>query len=215
MKSSIELGDMRREYESAPLTKSTIDPNPFVQFDGWLKEAIEADLPDAHAMGLSTVNSEGRPSSRILLLKEVQSDGFIFFTSYSARKSQDLEQNPFGAMLFYWSHFNRQIRIEGQIEKISADRSRTYFKKRPADSQIMANVSKQSREIPNRDALIEAFEAFEAEIKGKEIDCPEDWGGYILKPDYFEFWQGQVKRLHDRISYHPTNIGWETKRLAP
>jgi pyridoxamine 5'-phosphate oxidase len=166
-------------------------------------------------MSLATVDPEGMPSIRTILLKELDEHGFVFFTNYNSRKANDLLQNPKGSILFYWKELERQVRIEGVIEKISIEKSEEYFHTRPRDSQIAAWVSKQSEKIPDRDHLDKKFNEYTAKFGNREIPLPQFWGGYRLIPNYFEFWQGMENRLHDRICYRKKDKNWDIFRLAP
>lgn len=205
------LHHLRKEYILGKLEESSVSQNPIIQFSTWFSEAEEAKILEPNAFVLSTVNAEHKPSSRVLLLKSFHADGFTFFTNYSSRKGQEITQNPNACMLFFWGEIQRQIRIEGVLEKISEEESEIYFNSRPLGSQIGAMASPQSHEITRTE-----LEQRVAELEQKkEIKKPENWGGYILKPTYFEFWQGRASRLHDRISYKKENQSWKISRLAP
>lgn len=207
-----DLHHKRRNYTKHDLTEKKISPNPFEQFGWWLQEASESQLIEPNAMTLSTATSEGKPSSRIVLLKAFDENGFIFYTNYHSRKGRELNENPNAALLFFWDILERQIRIEGTIEKIEAPLSEKYFSERPYESKLSAIVSEQSAEIPSREFLEDRLQALK---ESGEITRPEHWGGYLVKPSYFEFWQGRASRLHDRIVYHLENNAWKIKRLAP
>lgn len=209
------LGSLRREYISHELDEKHIVADPFDQFFNWLSEAINSKEADATAMVLSTVNEQHRPSSRIVLLKHFDNRGFDFFTNYNGKKSKHLENNPYASLLFYWSTLNRQVRIEGKIEKISTVESDTYFASRPEQSKIAAWASPQSSVIPNRKTLKDWYEEMEDIMSTKEIKRPPHWGGFRLVPDLFEFWQGRESRLHDRIEFVHDNQAWKIRRLAP
>ena len=170
-------------------------------------------LPEA--MTLATASSDGRPSARIVLLKQVDDAGFVFYTNYRSAKARDLEDNPHAALVFYWSQFDRQVRIEGAVARTSREESQAYFKTRPRESQIGAWASPQSDVIPNREALDERVVELDQRYCDREIDCPEHWGGYRLNPDRIEFWKGRLGRLHDRIVYERDGEGWKISRLAP
>ena len=208
------LYNFRKNYTKFRLQKDSVNKNPFLQFDLWLKEAIEDGTFEANAFIISTVNKENKPSSRVVLLKQIVEEGFIFFTNYNSRKGKELEANNNASILFFWEKFERQVRIEGKVEKIPELMSEDYFKTRPLASQIGAVVSEQSQEIENRKVLEDKFEELS---KLEKIQKPMHWGGYILKPTYFEFWQGRANRLHDRIvyEYEQTKNNWNIKRLAP
>ena len=205
---------IRHEYGNKELRKANADVNPLVQFERWFKEAVDLKLPDANAMTLSTVSPQGRPSARILLLKDFNEKGLCFFTNYNSKKGLELETNPFGAMVFFWPELERQIRIEGKIEKLEPEKSDEYFFERPVGSRIAAAVSPQSQEIENREVLVEMIAEFRKKY-GEEFKRPDFWGGYRLKPDLFEFWQGRENRLNDRIEYSLHNDVWKMRRLAP
>ncbi len=188
--------------------------NPFDQFAHWLQEAIAEKVVEPTAMCLSTVSSDGRPSSRIVLLRAQDDRGFTFFTNYLSRKGREAEANPRGCLNFWWGSLERQIRIEGQIEKVSVDESNAYWAERPYESQIASATSPQSRSIESRDALIKLVN--QAQLAHPDfVARPDHWGGYRLVPDYFEFWQGGPARLHDRIAFRRVAANWQIDRLAP
>lgn len=197
------------------LSEKTVEKNPFHQFQKWFNEVTNRGIEWAEAASLATVGLKGKPSNRIVLFKELDEKGFIFFTNYSSRKAVELEENPNASLLFYWKEFERQIRIEGIIEKVSRDKSEEYFHSRPRESQIGAWASNQSKKIPDRQYLDDKFAEFEIKFGNNEIPLPEFWGGYRLVPGYFEFWQSRESRLHDRICYKLNKIAWEIFRLAP
>ena len=197
------------------LDESTIDPDPIKQFQAWLNDAIAAGLVLPEAMTLATSTPDGRPSARILLLKQVDAHGFVFFTNYLSAKSKDLESNPHAALVFWWPPLERQVRIEGTVTKTTAEESREYFATRPRESQIGAWASPQSRPIENREELERRNAEFERVYQGRQVDCPEHWGGFRLTPSRIEFWKGREGRLHDRIAYERAADGWRTERLAP
>ncbi|MFW6095761.1 MAG: pyridoxamine 5'-phosphate oxidase [Bacteroidota bacterium] len=209
------IANIRSEYLGKPLSKKEIHPNPLAQFNQWLEEAINAEIPEPTAMTLSTANTRGQVNSRIVLLKEVEENGFIFYTNYKSRKGQDLAENPFASMAFFWAELFRQVRIEGTTEKVSPKKSDEYFNSRPEDSRISALVSEQSQEIPDRKYLERQFETLKKKYNNQQITRPEHWGGYILYPDKIEFWQGRLNRLHDRIQYEKISNHWKIRRLAP
>ncbi len=209
------LDKLRLEYSSRTLDESGIDKNPFEQFKKWLDEAFQSKLIEPYAMSLSTVNSDGQPSARIVLLRGVADDGFRFFTNFHSRKSMEIEHNNKASLLFFWPELERQVRVEGTIEKLPASDSDKYFKERPRGSQIGAIASDQSATIANRAELEKKFKEFEKKFEGKDIPRPDHWGGYRLVPSVFEFWQGRPNRLHDRIEFKQTAFGWKNSRLAP
>lgn len=211
----MSIADIRTEYSRASLTEADVHPNPIEQFSKWFSEAISAQVPEANAMTVSTVNAKGRPSSRILLIKEFDQRGFTFFTNYNSRKGQELIENPHAAMLFFWIELERQVRIEGRVERISAAENDAYFQSRPLKSRLGAIASNQSHPVENREALEAKFAEVEKQY-GEHPDRPENWGGFRLIPDYLEFWQGRPSRLHDRIAYTLQADGsWLRQRLQP
>ncbi len=212
MSSSKDLHDNRRNYTKHELTEKKISPNPYEQFGWWLEDATNDGMLEPNAMTLSTATKEGKPSSRIVLLKAFSEEGFIFYTNYHSRKGKEISENNSAALLFFWDKLERQVRLEGTIEKIEAHLSEKYFASRPFESKLSAIVSEQSEEIPSREYLEDRLEALK---ESGEINRPASWGGYILKTDQFEFWQGRASRLHDRIVYELENGAWKIKRLAP
>ena len=213
---STNYADLRKDYIKASLDVSDTLPDPIEQFQKWFKEAQEAQVMEPNAMTLSTITAEGRPDARIVLIKEVNnSQGFTFYTNYQSRKGKELEKHPYAALTFYWPELERQIRIEGSVEKVDPGVSEKYFRSRPRGSQIGAWTSPQSQEIPNRGILETRQRDYEERFEGKEVPLPENWGGYAVKPSRIEFWQGRASRLHDRIVYEKKAGGWERKRLAP
>ncbi len=210
-----DLNNFRKEYEKEELDEKKLSPDPFRQFDTWFSDAIDAGIDEPNVMVLSTVSELNRPSSRIILLKEYNGKGFAFFTNYNSRKGKQIEKNPFGSLLFLWHAMERQIRIEGKIEKLAPEESDAYFKSRPAGSRIGAWSSPQSEEIPSRAYLENLEEDFKRKFTDLSIPRPSNWGGYRLVPDLFEFWQGRKNRMHDRFEYAFNGEKWHIKRLAP
>ena len=212
---TMSIADLRREYSRANLSEQDVLADPIAQFSKWFSEAIDAQVPEANAMSVATVGGDGRPSSRIVLIKDIDPRGFTWFTNYESRKGNELAQHPYAALLFYWIELERQVRIEGRVERVPAEESDSYFKSRPLKSQLGAIASAQSRPIPDRAALESCF----AQVEGRYGDQPPrpvHWGGYRLKPDYMEFWQGRPSRLHDRIAYRlQTDGSWQRQRLQP
>lgn len=215
--SDIDIGDMRISYkgkDEAFTEDQLVSQEPIGQFSAWFEEVKNCkDILEPNAVCLATANKNGAPSARIVLLKGYGPDGFKFFTNYESRKGNDLEENPQAALTFYWPPFNRQVRIEGKVKKVSEQESHEYFNRRPFESRISAIISPQSSTVPNREFLIEACK--EQLAKG-DVTRPASWGGYILFHELVEFWQGQTDRLHDRIVYSRERDGeWKIHRLAP
>jgi pyridoxamine 5'-phosphate oxidase len=197
------------------LDEKTIDRDPIKQFQLWFNDAIAAGLPLPEAMTLATATPDGKPSARMVLLKQVDDDGFVFFTNYRSAKAEQLDANPYAALVFYWATLDRQVRVEGSVVRTSAQESCDYFKTRPRESQVGAWASAQSQAIDSRDVLERRAQELEALYLDREVDCPEYWGGYRLKPERIEFWKSRVGRLHDRILYQRNATGWSINRLAP
>lgn len=210
-----ELYDLRKEYTKAALDEKKVSTSPLEQFALWFEEAKNSGLTEPNAMVLATAAKDGRPSARVVLLKEFTDNGFVFFTNYESRKGNELEENPFASLLFFWADLERQIRIEGKVEKISQKESEDYFKTRPLKSRIGAWASKQSSVIKSREDVVKKFLLYSAKFSLTGVPLPEFWGGYILKPDTFEFWQGRESRLHDRIRYRLYDCQWIIERLSP
>lgn len=198
------------------LDEQEIDRDPIRQFQIWLDDAIAANIPLAEAMTLATATPDGRPAARMVLLKQVDHNGFVFFTNYRSAKARQLDANPHAALVFYWNLLERQVRVEGSVVRTSAEESREYFQTRPRESQIGAWASEQSEVIAGRDVLEQRAQELETLYCDRDVDCPEHWGGYRLKPERIEFWKGRIGRLHDRILYELTSDGtWTISRLAP
>ena len=210
------IADIRKDYQLQSLLETDVASNPFDQFNRWWDDAIKSELDEVNAMTLATASVTGMPSARIVLLKSVSADGFVFFTNYNSHKGKELLENPFGCLVFFWKELERQIRITGTIEKVSAAESDEYFYSRPVGSRIGAWASPQSSVIPSRETIETNIEKYEQEFAGTEIARPPHWGGYIVKPTLIEFWQGRPNRLHDRIQYTKQQEGsWKFDRLAP
>jgi len=213
---SMNLAALRQHYALESLSKADVRPDPIAQFAYWFEEALNSQLIEPNAMTLATASPDGQPSARTVLLKGYGNEGFTFFTNYESRKGVELMANPRASLLFTWLEIQRQIRIEGLIEKIGAEASLEYFQSRPRESQIGAWASPQSKVISNRAVLEEREAAVEKRFEGLEkLPLPPNWGGFLLRPDALEFWQGRLSRLHDRILYTRNGKGWQIERLAP
>lgn len=198
------------------LDETTIDRDPIRQFQLWFDDAIAAKIYLPEAMTLATATPDGKPSARMVLLKQVDHDGFVFFTNYNSAKAGQLDANPFAALVFYWSKLDRQVRVEGSVVRTSAEESRDYFRTRPRESQIGAWVSEQSAVISGRDVLEQRARELESFYSDRDVECPEHWGGFRLRPERIEFWKSRVGRLHDRILYQrDSENSWTIQRLAP
>ena len=211
-----DIAKIRKDYKKYQLLETNIDKNPFTQFGIWLDEAIKAEIDEPTAMTLATVSTKGFPTARIVLLKAYDEKGFVFFTNYESRKGRHLSKNPNAALVFFWKELERQVRIEGIVEKISKKESDAYFASRPIESQISACISEQSAVIPDRNFLEMMLQMFLKKKSDKPIERPENWGGYRVIPRRIEFWQGRENRLHDRIKYcNKHGNPWRIERMAP
>ena len=210
----MNIADLRQEYMRERLDEANVTRDPYEQFDRWFREAIEAKMPMLNAMTLATVSAAGQPAARIVLLKGVDARGFVFYTNYESRKGTELAANPLAALLFHWTELEREVRIDGTVEKVSARESDEYFASRPLGSRHAAIASPQSDVVPNRAALEERFAAADRE-HGDAPPRPAHWGGYRMLPAAIEFWQGRPNRLHDRLLYSRSDDGWKIERLAP
>lgn len=209
------LAHLRREYTLNGLLESDLDPDPFVQFERWMQQAIEAELMLPNSMALATVDSSDKPAVRIVLLKSIDHSGLVFFTNYESRKGEELAKNPNASVLFHWVELERQVRVEGVVEKTSTAESEEYFRSRPYESQLGAWASHQSGVVPNRAFLEQRFAELSAQYSGRDVPLPPYWGGFRMRPHCFEFWQGRVNRLHDRLRYTKQREDWKIDRLSP
>ncbi|MEY2484856.1 MAG: pyridoxamine 5-phosphate oxidase [Verrucomicrobiota bacterium] len=208
--------DRRYDHAASGLRRRDLDPDPIKQFSNWFTAAIEAQIRDVNAMSLATASADGRPSVRIVLLKGFDQDGFVFFTNYESEKGRQLEANPYAALAFYWIELDRQIRIGGKAEKTSRQESESYFHSRPLGSQLGAWTSHQSEIIDGRKVLDARMAEMTERFAGKPIPLPPHWGGYRVKPETVEYWQGRSNRLHDRFRYTRQETGpWSIDRLSP
>lgn len=211
-----DIAAQRRDYRDLPLDEEDVASSPFEQFRIWFDQASEAEVRDATAMTVATADAKGRPSARIVLLKGFDEDGFVFYTNYGSRKAREIEENPWGALVFWWTELDRQVRIQGRIERTTYEESMMYFATRPRGSQLGAIASPQSRVIPNRQALVDAVAHADECYREQDVQCPENWGGFRVVPHHLEFWQGRPSRLHDRICYRlDDEHNWIIERLAP
>lgn len=209
------IADIRKDYKLRSFLEEDAAVNPFDQFSIWWNDALASNIDEVNAMTLATVNAAGKPSARIVLLKGMSQEGYEFYTNYESDKAKEIAGNNNVALIFFWKELERQIRIEGTVKKAPANVSDTYFNSRPVDSRIGAWSSPQSKIIPSREILEENVKANTEKFEGKEITRPEFWGGYIVEPMLFEFWQGRSNRLHDRIEYVKNESEWIKRRLAP
>ena len=211
----INIAEIRKEYKLHSLLEKDVDPDPIKQFQQWWNEAMMSDIEEPNAMTLATSNNKGKPSARIVLLKGLSNDGFVFFTNYESRKGKELKENPYASLLFFWKELERQVRIEGTVIKTSEEKSNEYFLSRPTLSKIGAWSSSQSTVIKSRDELEKNVFEYQKQFGEGDITKPPHWGGYIVKPSLIEFWQGRPSRLHDRLQYTLNDDNWIIERLAP
>ncbi len=214
----IKIADLRQDYLMQSLDANDVDKNPISQFKKWFEEAVNAQILEPNAMTLATVSAQGKPSARVVLLKDVDTEGFTFYTNYESKKGRDMADNPQVALCFNWLDLQRQVRIEGTVEKVPTATSEAYFRSRPKGSQIGAWASPQSREVSDRAFLENNYEKLSSDFADTEgeIPLPSFWGGYNVKPTLIEFWQGRSSRLHDRICYEKqSDASWKITRLAP
>lgn len=214
---ALNLQDLRREYAAHTLDLSDVQADPFQQFEIWMTEALDSQVLEANAMILSTLTSDHRPTARVVLLKDFDPSGFVFYTNYNSRKSQEMEKNPYACLVFNWLELQRQVRIEGKVTRVPEAESTAYFQSRPKGSQIGAWASPQSQVIADRSVLEEKVVELEAKYQDVEqLPRPDHWGGFVVEPTLIEFWQGRRSRLHDRIQYKRVGVeSWKIERLAP
>jgi len=210
------IAHLRREYSHRALLEKNSPRNPLTLFQKWFKEALKAQALDANAVAVATVSPTGKPSSRMVLLKGLDQQGFVFFTNYQSQKGKDMTRRPVASLLFFWPQLSRQVRVDGRVAKISSRESENYFRTRPRGAQLSAWASDQSEAVPDREFLENRIKALEEKYKGKTVPRPPHWGGFRLSPSSVEFWQGRVNRLHDRLRYQrKSQGGWRRERLAP
>ncbi|HEY9695095.1 MAG TPA: pyridoxamine 5'-phosphate oxidase [Oculatellaceae cyanobacterium] len=210
------IADLRKNYTKSGLVETDVDSNPFKQFQKWFDQALAAQLPEPNAMTLATVSQDGKPRARIVLLKNFNEQGFVFYTNYNSQKGQEIAQNPWAALIFWWAELERQVRIEGSVEKVTKSESDEYFHSRPVGSQLGAWASQQSQVIDNREVLEHQLQELEEIYQNQNIPRPTHWGGYRIVPQTIEFWQGRTNRLHDRLCYSlQEDHTWVIKRLSP
>jgi pyridoxamine 5'-phosphate oxidase len=210
-----DLSALRQEYAAATLEERSVSPDPFLQFAVWFDQAMAAGLPEPNAMTLATAGMDGLPNARVVLLKELDERGFVFYTNYLSQKGRELDDNPHATLVFLWLELHRQVRIRGRVDKLTGSESDSYFLSRPRESQLGAMASPQSEAVPGREFLEARFTELEKQYRGKPLERPAHWGGYRLLPDSVEFWQGRTGRLHDRLLYTGKPGSWKLKRLAP
>lgn len=212
----ISVADIRKDYTRQGLSEADADPNPFKQFHIWFNQALQAQLPEPNAMTVATVTADGKPRARMVLLKNFDPRGFVFYTNYKSQKGQELADNPQAALVFWWAELERQVRIEGRVEKVSEQESDEYFHSRPKSSRLGAWVSNQSQIIESREVLETQLQELTAKYEHQDVPRPPHWGGFRVVPSVIEFWQGRPSRLHDRLQYVRVNqTDWVIERLSP
>ena len=212
----MEYYDLRREYDHPPLLRENLNDSPFTQFTNWFEDVKNAKILEPNAMSLATATQDGKPSCRMVLMKHFDTQGVTFFTNYNSKKAQVLNENPFASIVFFWRELDRQVIIEGSVTKVDRKTSEKYFAARPRDSQLGTWASHhQSQPIPSHKILEDEYKTLKERFKNQEIPCPPFWGGFLIIPTYFEFWQGRANRLHDRYCYQLNNGQWSIEQLAP
>jgi pyridoxamine 5'-phosphate oxidase len=209
------ISELRQDYQLQSLLESDVHPDPFIQFGTWFDAAVAAQLPEPNAMTLATATPDGIPSARIVLLKDFDDRGFVLFTNYESHKGQELEANPHAALVFLWTELERQVRIQGTVERISEEQSDGYYYSRPPGSRLGAWASNQSQVVTDREVLESRLAELKEQYPDGDITRPPHWGGYRVKPTMIEFWQGRSSRLHDRLRYRKGETGWTIDRLSP
>ena len=209
------INTLRHDFSKKSLDENEINNNPFIQFEKWFKEAVDAKVNEPNAMSLATVDGDNKPSSRIVLLRNFNEQGFVFYTNYNSRKGEEIVKNPNAALLFFWPELERQVRIEGVLVKQTKEESDIYFSSRPQASKLGAWTSAQSKVIANRKVLDDEYKILSEKYTSTTVPRPDYWGGYILVPNTIEFWQGRPSRLHDRLLFTNVNNNWKIERLAP
>jgi pyridoxamine 5'-phosphate oxidase len=211
----VSIADIRTDYRQASLTEADVDPDPIIQFGRWFDDALRAEVLEPNAMCLATATPDAYPSARIVLLKEYDQRGFVFFTDYRSRKGQELSDNPHASLCFFWAELERQVRISGAVQRVTRAESDAYFQSRPLPSRIGAWTSTQSAVLTSRDALETALAETAERFSGQDVPLPGHWGGFRVVPTEIEFWQGRPSRLHDRIEFRREAGAWHPRRLSP